>query len=158
MEQQQIVAAEENVENSASGKQSITARMTAFFEKNYALFFAPFAVLALYVMTLFLYHVYPFSNEKTVASYDLSAQICPFIEHLFDVLDGKSTLSYTYAIVGGVDVTGTFLYFFVSPFSFLFLIFGDGMVARAAGVVMALKLATTAFAGTWFAKNLFKNF
>ncbi|MBE7085529.1 MAG: hypothetical protein E7366_00035 [Clostridiales bacterium] len=156
MEQQQTVTVEENVENSASGKQSIKARMTAFFEKNYALFFAPFAVLALYVMTLFLYHVYPFSNEKTVASYDLSAQICPFIEHLFDVLDGKSTLSYTYAIVGGVDVTGTFLYFFVSPFSFLFLIFGDGMVARAAGVVMALKLATTAFAGTWFAKNLFK--
>ncbi len=132
-------------------------RADEFFDKNYALFFAPIFVLVLYMVALFSYGVYPFGDKYTAASYDLSAQICPFIEHLFDVLQGKSTLTYSYAIVGGADVTGTFLYFFLSPFSFLFLIFGDGKVAHASSIVMACKLMTIAFSGTWFAKKVFKD-
>ena len=101
--------------------------------------------------------VAPFGDEYTAASYDLSAQICPFVEHLFDFFQGKSTLTYSYAIVGGADVTGTFLYFFISPFSFLFLIFGDGKVAYASSIVMLCKLMAIAFAGAWFAKTQFKS-
>ncbi len=128
----------------------------AFFRKYYALFFAPVIVGTLYIVALCMFGVYPFGDKYTAASYDLSAQIAPFIEHLFDVFDGKSMLTFSYAIVGGADVTGTFLYFFVSPFSFLFLIFGDGKVAHASSIVMLCKLMTIAVAGTWFAKNLFK--
>lgn len=132
-------------------------KITAFFNKNYALFFAPLLVLVAYMVALFSYGIYPFGKHYTVASYDLSAQICPFIEHVFDVLQGKSTVAYSTAIAGGADVLGTFLYFFISPFSFVFLIFGDGMVAHASGIVMALKLTAIAFSGTWFAKKLFHN-
>ena len=127
------------------------------FDKHYALFFAPIFVMALYISALVMKGVYPFGEKFTAASYDLSAQICPFIEHLFDVLQGKSTLTYSYAIMGGADVTGTFLYFFISPFSILFLVFGDGKVAHASSVVMLFKLMTIAFSGTWFAKKMFKN-
>ncbi|MBO5412461.1 MAG: YfhO family protein [Clostridia bacterium] len=139
-----------------AGKQNFRERISAFFDRNYALIFASLIVLAMYTAALFQEKVYPFGKKYTVASYDLSAQICPFIEHLFDVFQGKSTLTYSYAIMGGADVTGTFLYFFISPFSFLFLIFGDGMVAQASVVVMACKLMTIAVAGTWFAKKLFQ--
>ena len=52
-------------------------------------------------------------------------------------------------IVGGADVTGTFLYFFISPFSFLFLIFGDGKVAHASSIVMLCKLMAIAFSGAF---------
>ncbi len=138
-------------------KKSILPRISAFFNRHYALFFAPIIVVFLYILALWQYGVYPFGSEYTAASYDLSAQICPFIEHLFDVFDGKSTLTFSYAIVGGADVTGTFLYFFISPFSFLFLIFGDGKVAHASSIVMLCKLATISVAGTWFATKLFKN-
>ncbi len=126
-------------------------------KKNYALFCAPLLVGALYLLALIVFGVYPFGGQYTAASYDLSAQIAPFIEHLFDVFDGKSTLSFSYAVVGGADLTGTFLYFFISPFSLLFLIFGDGRVAHAASVVMLCKLLAISFAGAWFAKKLFKN-
>ena len=139
-----------------SGK-TLWEKISAFFDRNYALFFAPLLVGCLYITVLFMYGVAPFGKKYTAASYDLSAQICPFIEHLFDVLQGKSTLTYSYAIVGGADVTGTFLYFFVSPFSFLFLIFGDGKVAYASSIVMLCKLMTIAFAGAWFAKTQFKH-
>ena len=132
-------------------------KLGAFFDKYYALFFAPILVGCLYITTLIAYGVAPFGDKYTAASYDLSAQICPFIEHLFDVFQGKSTLTYSYAIVGGADVTGTFLYFFVSPFSFLFLIFGDGKVAYASSIVMLCKLMAIAFSGAWFAKTQFKH-
>ncbi|MBO4940086.1 MAG: YfhO family protein [Clostridia bacterium] len=144
---------ENKTENNPVGKLT-WSNIKAFFQRNYAMFFAGILVFVLYVAQLVMSKVYPF-GEYTVASYDLSAQICPFIEHLFDVLQGKSTLSYTYAIVGGADVTGTFLYFFVSPFSFLFLLFGDGKVAEAAILVMAAKLIAVAVSGCWFAKKLF---
>ena len=132
------------------------ARAGSFFDKNYPLFFAPIIVIVAFIAALISYGVYPFGDKFTLASYDLSAQICPFIEHLFDVIQGKSSLFYSYAIAGGADVVGTFLYFFVSPFSFLFLVFGDGMVAHASGVVMGLKVAAISVAGTWFALKLFK--
>ena len=137
-------------------KNNFKARAATFFDRNYPLFFAPIIVLVAFTVALISYGVYPFGDKYTLASYDLSAQICPFIEHLFDVLQGKSSLFYSYAIAGGADVVGTFLYFFISPFSFFFLIFGDGMVAHASGVVMGLKVATIAIAGTWFALKLFK--
>ncbi len=140
-----------------SNKKRFEDKIDAFFDKNYALICAPIIVLVLYMVALAIYGVYPFGNKYTAASYDLSAQICPFIEHIFDVIDGKSTLTYSYAIIGGADVTGSFLYFFISPFSFLFLIFGDGKVAYASSIVMMCKLAAVAFAGTWFAKKLFKD-
>ncbi len=132
-------------------------RVEAFLEKNYALLFAPIVVAFLYITALWQYDVYPFGDKYTAASYDLSAQIAPFIEHLFDVFDGKSTLTFSYAIVGGADVTGTFLYFFISPFSFLFLIFGDGKVAHASSIVMLCKLMTIAISGAWFSQKLFRN-
>lgn len=137
--------------------QKKTPPRAGFFERNYAMFFAPLIVLFIYICALWRYDVYPFGNKFTAASYDLSAQICPFIEHLFDVINGKSTLTYSYAIAGGADVTGTFLYFFISPFSFLFLILGEGKVAHASAIVMMCKLAVIAVSGAWFAKKLFKN-
>ncbi len=135
----------------------IAKKWEAFFDKNYALFFAPVIVLFLYMCSLWRYGAYPFGDGYTVASYDLSAQICPFIEHLFDVINGKSTLTYSYGIVGGADVTGTFLYFFVSPFSFLFLVFGEDRVAHASSIVMMGKLAVIAISGAWFSKKMFRS-
>ncbi len=131
-------------------------RFSAFFERNFAIFFVPIIVMFVYICALWRYDVYPFGDKYTAASYDLSAQICPFIEHLYDVFEGKSTLTYSYAIAGGADVTGTFLYFFISPFSFLFLVFGEGRVAHASSIVMLFKLATIAVSGTWFAKKMFQ--
>ncbi len=144
------------MENVQREKLPFSKRIEAFFDRNYALFLAPLIVAALYLFVLWQNGVYPFGNKYTAASFDLSAQICPFIEHLFDVFDGKSTLTFSYAIVGGADVTGTFLYFFISPFSFLFLIFGDGKVAYASSIVLLCKLICIAVAGAWFAQKQFK--
>ncbi len=144
------------MEEVAVKKQNIAKKIGAFFDRNFALFFAPMVVAFLYIFMLWNQGVYPFGNRYTAAHFDLSAQICPFIEHIFDVFDGKSTLTFSYAIAGGADVTGSLLYCAISPFNFLFLIFGDGRVAQASSIVMLCKLAAIAVAGTWFAKKLFQ--
>ncbi len=156
MEKEKELSLESNgSESSETIKKSFRERASAFFDRNYAIFFAPIIVLTIYMVALYQYGVFPFGTEYTLASYDLSAQICPFIEHLFDVLDGKSSLFYSYSIAGGADITGTYLYFFVSPFSFLFLILGDGMVDSAASIVIGCKVAAISVSGAWFAKKLF---
>ena len=135
-------------------KRTTTERINGFFREKFAYFLAVFPVLFLYLFMLVVDRVFPF-GDYTVASYDLSSQICPYIEHLFDVIEGKSTLFYSYSIAGGADVFGGLAYFIVSPFSFLFLLFGDGRVAEAVVLVVPLKLICIALAGTWFSKKFF---
>ncbi len=147
---QQVNTTEEETQ-----KQSVWKRLDAFFDKHYAYVFAPVIVLVAYLVALFMYGVWPFGDKYVAASYDLWAQISPFIEHLFDVAQGKSSLNYSYAIAGGADVTGTFLYFFISPFSFLFLVFGEGMVAHASSIVFGAKLVTISLVAVLFVKKLF---
>ena len=151
------VSGEQEQMNEKPKKKGFWKKFDEFFDKNYAYFFAPLIVLILYCTALWQYGVYPFGDGYTAASYDLFAQICPFIEHIFDVLKGESTLAYSTAVMGGLDVTGTFLYFFLSPFHILFLLFGEGRMAQATAIVIACKLATIAWAGAWFSKKLFKN-
>ena len=135
-------------------KRMTIERINGFFREKFAYFLAIFPVLFLYLFMLVIDRVFPF-GKYTVASYDLSSQICPYIEHLFDVIQGKSTLFYSYSIAGGADVFGGLAYFIISPFSFLFLLFGDGRVAEAVVIVMPLKLIAIAVAGTWLAKKFF---
>ncbi len=125
-----------------------------FFKSGLPYFLACGLVLGVYLFMLILRKVYPF-GPYTVASYDLSAQICPFIEHIFDVWKGRSTPLFSYAIGTGADMFGSLAYFIFSPFSPLFLIFGEGMVAEAAGVVVGCKLLTLAAIGVWFARTQF---
>lgn len=150
----ETLQAEERAETT---KKSRFSSLSAFFEKNFALFLTPALVLGLYFFLSWVYGVYPFSDKYTAASYDYSAQICPFFDHIFDVFKGKSTLTYSYSIMGGADVTGMFLYTFVSPFSLLFLVCGEGNVVYTAAFVVGFKLAAVGFAGTWFVRKLFKN-
>lgn len=116
-------------------------------------FSAPLIAVLFYLVPIIAYKIVPFGDKYIVANYDLSAQICPYIEHFFDVFQGKSSLFYSFSIAGGSDVFCTLAYFFLSPFSFLFLLFGDGNVYNACAVVMACKLASIAFVGTWFVRK-----
>ena len=131
------------------------AKVKDFFKKYYPYFLSCGLVFFLYLFFIIVKKIYPF-GENSIASYDLSAQICPFIEHLFDVMKGRSALFYTHALAGGADVFGSLAYFIVSPFSPFFFVFGEGMVAEAAVIVLCLKILALAAVGTWFSSKFFK--
>ena len=127
-----------------------------FFGANYLYFLAPAIIISVFFGVLAAYQIYPFTN-KTMSNYDLLAQICPFLEHFFDVFEGKSSLFYSSAIIGGADVFGTLAYCAISPFTFLFLLVGKGNVYYAISYVLPIKLSCVAIAAIILIKKTFKN-
>ena len=136
--------------------------LTAFFEKKpWVLTLCVYLSVALFIFAIFaimLYtnNVYPF-GDNCISSYDLLAQIVPFIEHFYDVFEGRSSLFYSYAAAGGVDLFGSLAYCCVSPFTFIFLLFGRGNVYYGTSIVLPLKIVCVAFAGLYYVRKRFKN-
>lgn len=111
-------------------------------------------IFIVFSIALFSNRVYPF-GDNIMASYDMLAQIVPFIEHLFDVFDGKSSLFYSTAIGGGADVFGTLCYCLISPFTWLFLLFGKGGAYYGVSIVLPLKLIAIGFSALYFLNKIF---
>lgn len=125
-----------------------------FFIKTASYYVSAVIITIFYLSCLIVCKVYPF-GLNTVASYDMLAQITPFIEHLFDVLEGKSSLFYSTAVAGGADLFGSLAYCLISPFTWLFLLFGRSNVYYGVALVMPLKLIFTAFSAIYFLNKVF---
>ncbi len=126
-----------------------------FLFRAWDYFFVAIFILIIFAVNLSLNGVFPF-GKNTMAGYDMLAQVSPFIEHLFDVFDGKSSLFYSPAIAGGTDVFGTMAYCMISPFTWIFLLFGKGNVYYGVGIVLPLKLIAVSFSALYFL-GTFKN-
>ena len=100
--------------------------------------------------------IYPF-GKSVMSSYDMLAQVSPFIEHFFDVIDGKSSLFYSFSIAGGADVFGTLAYCCISPFTFVFLLFGKGNVYYGTSIVLPLKIICIGILAYVYLRKRFKN-
>lgn len=119
----------------------------------------PYTIICLFVFAIFALFlaqnsIYPF-GDKIISSYDMLAQVAPFIEHFFDVIDGKASLFYTTAIAGGADVFGTLAYCCISPFTFVFLLFGKGNVYYATAIVLPLKIACIGVSALFYIRKRF---
>lgn len=110
----------------------------------------------LFAVLLKINGIFPF-GDVSMSSYDMLAQVAPFIEHFFDVIDGKSSLFYSFSIVGGADVFGTLAYCCVSPFTFVFLLFGKGNVYYATSVVLPLKIICVAISAYIYLRKRFND-
>lgn len=118
--------------------------------------FTALFIAGAFVVCLAVYNVYPFS-QKYMSSYDLNAQIAPLLEHFFDVFEGKSSLFYTYSLAGGMDMFGSLVYCAVSPFTFIYFLFGKGRVCYATSVVLPLKLVCVSVSALYYLNKKFKN-
>ncbi|MBR3864223.1 MAG: YfhO family protein [Clostridia bacterium] len=155
---EKLVVEQKNIELES---QEIIKNNDIFKRKPYLLPLCLYGGLAFFIFVIFgifLYinNVYPFGNA-CISSYDLLAQIVPFIEHFYDVFEGRSSLFYSYAAAGGVDLFGSLAYCCVSPFTFIFLLFGRGNVYYATSIVLPLKIACVSFAGLYYVRKRFKN-
>ena len=137
-------------------KKPFFRRFVDFLNTNWLYFASPIIIFSLFMAVLFAYDVYPFSHTS-MSNYDLLAQICPFLEHFYDVVEGKSSLFYTNTVAGGADIFGTLAYCAVSPFTFLFFICGKGNVYYAVSFVLPIKLCCIAISAIYFIKKSFKN-
>ena len=125
-----------------------------FMDRYQTYLIAPVILLSLFFLMLAWKGIYPFRADRCMSQYDLLAQIAPFIEHMYAVFDGRSSLFHSYYILGGADVFGTLAYFIISPFSFLFLVCGPGNVYFATSYVVAAKLCVIATVAIWYIRRM----
>lgn len=125
-----------------------------FISCEWLYFAVTLLIFSLFFGILFSFDIFPFGTDG-MSNYDLLAQIVPFYEHFYDVIDGKSSLFYSPAIAGGADVFGTLAYCSVSPFTPLFLLFGRTQVYNAISFILPLKLSAIACSAIYFMKKSF---
>jgi len=127
-----------------------------FLVANYGYFVIPLLVFALFTFALIFFGIWPFGTA-IIASYDMLAQICPILEHFFDVFDGTSGLFHTFHLGGGMDMFGILAYCAVSPFTFLFLLGGQGNTVYMVSIVLPIKVACIAISAFIFLRRYFKS-
>ncbi len=139
-----------------SEKNVFKNKICPFFVKNYGFFFIPLFVFAVFLIAQAVFGIFPFGSA-VMSSYDMLAQENPFIEHYFSVLKGESGLFHTFYIGGGMDVFGSLAYCTISPFTFLFLLGGEGHTFHMVSFVLPLKVACAGISAFCLLRNYFKS-
>ena len=137
-------------------KGGVFIKIKNFFKTRYEWFIAPIFVLLVFVAAQAVCGVYPF-GKPVMASYDMLAQVAPIIEHYFRVINGESGLFHTFYLGGGMDTFGILAYCTISPFTPLFLLFGQGRAVYAVSFILPLKVACSSLSALWFLNREFKN-
>lgn len=118
----------------------------------YVLFVA--MVFVLFFFLLEEYGAYPF-GDYTIANYDYLAQIAPCLENFFYFLEGKTSLFYVKNSLGGVDMFQSICFMFLSPFTFIILLFGKGHTYHAMSFILPLKISCIGCSALFYIKKRF---
>ena len=113
--------------------------------------------LALVFTFLFfaLFGIFPFGN-KTVSWCDMKQQTIPLLMNLKDILDGKSSILYSFSSGGGINFWGIFLFFLVSPLYLTVKFVSKHNIVYLVNILLALKLAICALTSTLYFSVSFK--
>lgn len=112
-------------------------------------------VLGVFMVLFAFVGIFPFGS-KSVAHYDMFAQICTFFGLIFDAIAGKSTLVFSNFVSGGANIVGYITYFIFSPFYLLLLPFGKSGIVYAINIVFVLQELAIAITFLWFIRKYFK--
>ena len=147
----------ENIEEpSAESEDVLTEKppKTRIIGIIFAYLAAPLVSVAAFTCFLIYLKIYPYGS-KMMSSYDLLAQIVPFAEHLFDVIEGRSSLFYSFSVAYGADLFGSIAYCLVSPFTFIFLLGGKGMAVYMTPFVIGAKIVFICLSASFAVRKLF---
>ena len=135
--------------------QRFLEKLPHFFMENYGFFAIPLFVFIVFGFALSQFEIWPFGTA-IIASYDMLAQICPILEHFFDVFQGESGLFHSFHVGGGMDMFGILAYCAISPFTFLFLLAGKGGSLYLVSIVLPLKFSCIGISAFIFLRVYFK--
>lgn len=125
-----------------------------FEKKDYFLVSA--IVIFVFGLVLALNGCFPF-GDRTILMGDAYAQIGAFIGHIFNVLQGKSTLFYTNYLAGGVEIFSTLEYMYFNPFYLIALLGGKNNIYYMMNFSVMFMFVFNAIVFYWFSKKYFPN-
>lgn len=133
----------------------IKSRLTRHFKDKKNYYILSGIVLGVFLLLFAFVGIFPFGS-KSIAHYDLYAQICTFIGLIFDAIAGKSTLVFSNFVSGGANIVGYITYFIFSPFYLLLLPFGKSGIVYAINMIFVLQELAIAITFLWFIRKYFK--
>ncbi len=122
--------------------------------KDYLITFA--VIFVIYNLLLIINSGFPYGSNTILVS-DSYYQIGMFINHIFDMFEGKTSFFYTNAIGGGMEVFSTIQYMLMSPFYIIPLLGGRNYALPLFNISAFFMLLFVAFTFLWFSKKYFKN-
>ncbi len=123
--------------------------------------FGIYAILTVVVYAIFLLFLrgagaYPF-GDLSISNYDYLAQTAPFMEHFYDVFSGKTSLFYSFNVMGGADMFQSLMFMMLSPFTPLFLLFGRTNTIYAISIILPLKISAIGWSAIYYVRKRFSN-
>lgn len=103
--------------------------------------FPPLLVMAVILYAYYVGKLYPF-GEGSVSWCDMNQQVVPLMMNFKDVLDGKSSIFYSFANAGGMNFWGVFFFYLSSPFTFLVKFVDKENMFRFMNILVMLKMMT----------------
>lgn len=156
----QIEMVEEEVSTENQQKNNIWRNMGknvwSFLKQNYGFFVIPLFILVVFALAYAKFDIWPFGTA-IIASYDMLAQVCPILEHFFDVFQGESGLFHSFHVGSGMDMFGILAYCAISPFTPLFLCAGEAGSLLMVSIVLPLKFVCIAISAFIFLRVYFKS-
>ncbi|NMB06991.1 MAG: YfhO family protein, partial [Tissierellia bacterium] len=108
---------------------------------------------------LLIYYVkglYPFGNNSIIYA-DMVQQIAPFYYNFFDIIKGSSSIFYDFNTAMGFNMFSTISGYFLSPFSYIVLLFKRENIILAINIVFMAKVIGCGLSCTWIIKKYFSN-
>ena len=94
-------------------------------------------------------------GKKTILISDTYEQVVEFFNHIFNVLQGKSTFFYSNYFGGGVEIFSTIQYMFTNPFYIVVLLGGRSNIILMFTFAILLMLIFNGLVFIWFARKHF---
>ena len=117
-------------------------------EKSLKLALPP-VLTAVFMLVIFAFNgMYPF-GDVSIAWSDGFGQFIPLLAEFKDVLDGQSSFFFNFQISGGSNFYGIYLYYLVSPFTFLVKFVNKENLPGFFNILILLKMVTIAFSAAY---------
>lgn len=129
-------------------------KIKKYIKNNLSIILSVSIVFFIFLFICIFNKMWPFGN-KSFAVYDLSGQITQQFTHIYDVLQGKSSLFYTNRLGGGMSIFGTLVYFIMSPSYILMFIGGRANVEFSINLVVMAYFVLMAGSMSYMLKKIF---
>ncbi len=111
------------------------------------------------VLMLFIYYLkglYPFGNNPIIYA-DMIQQTTPFYYKFFDTIKGDASIFYDFNTAMGFNIFSTISGYFLSPFSYIILLFKRENIILAINIVFIAKIIGCGLTCIWILKKYFNN-
>lgn len=111
------------------------------------------------VLMLFIYYLkglYPF-GINTIIYADMVQQTAPLYYNFFDIIKGNAGIFYDFNTAMGFNIFSTISGYFLSPFSYIILLFKRENIILAINIVFMAKIIGCGLSCTWILKKYFNN-